>query len=194
MQRDRWLALVIAGMLVAWWAMGMAYKRYRAEPYPALSMPGFAGNCGLTGSVYHEHLFHVEAQLADGRVVDATLVDTLLRCGMKPGEVPIVMAQLVGIEGSRPEQMRIHRVDPRLWEMARLGVSEQGAIEAEDIAAVRVVLYHLEYDLGDPTLNPAEIRLGEEPIPHAPTDDAEASGPPAYGEPGLIDTLRGALG
>lgn len=139
----------------------MAYKRYRAEPYPALSMPGFAGNCGLTGSVYHDHQQRVEIELVDGRVLEAPLVDTLLRCGMKRGEVPIIASQLVGIEGDSPDTMRISRIDPRLSEMALLGVSPDGPVQAVDVAHVRVALYHRRYDLNEKDLMPAVIRLGD---------------------------------
>lgn len=161
LQRDRWVALALAGVLVAWWGLGMAYKRYRAEPYPALSMPGFAGNCGLTGSVYHDHQQRVEIELVDGRVLQAPLVDTLLRCGMKRGEVPTVMAHLVELEGDSPETIRIRRVDPRLMEMALMGISPDGPVQAADVAGVRVVLYHRRYDLQERDLVPAVVRLGD---------------------------------
>jgi hypothetical protein len=175
LQRDRWVALALAGLLVAWCVLGMAYKRLRAEPYPALSMPGFAGNCGLTGSVYHDHQQRVEVELADGRVVEAPLVDTLLRCGMKRGEVPTVMAHLVELEGDSPETMRIRRVDPRLMEMALLGVSAEGPVPEGDAASVRVVLYHRLFDLSQKELSPAVVRLGDVVV----TDDAPGDADPA---------------
>lgn len=165
------MALLLVGVLVGWWAAGMACKRYRAEPYPALSMPGFPGTAGLVGTEFRDQQQLVEVRLTDGRVLDATLDDTLRRSGHEHGRLTIVARQLVVTEGGPRGNVQVRYVDPRLWDVALRGVSPAGPIAPGDVASVNVVLVDRRYDMRDATLEPTVIRLWEQQVAPAPTAD-----------------------